>query len=354
MCYPKPGPRCAGHLRSHINALETRRAAAATAFIEGHTDDGADTLARELEHAREEYADTPTARRALIERIQSMPDGPEKSAAIDELEAATTRYRAKVAAYKHQQNTSKPPPLTVVGELEAHELSHLGIYTATLSDGRVVAHNVNGPNVTCPVCQAEPAKQANCRECAGRGKVDNIPFCPRNWDEVADGLFLGGHDNQPDGGDARVTDQFDVVVSLYSRDGFGPNDGIPHYTHTMIDGDLDPADHEHVHRLADHVVEAMEQHKRVLVRCQAGMNRSGLVSGLALVKQGWTTDEVLDKFRTARSEYVLFNQSFVDYLRTQEAELAGQRSRCTTCKGRRSFFGVTCEECDGKGYAASA
>jgi hypothetical protein len=207
--------------------------------------------------------------------------------------------------------------------VEAHELAHLGISTVHRSDGVTVARNNIGPGITCPFCHGEESRQEICSSCFGRGRILDVPFCPRPWDEVFSTptggvIHLGGHDCQPSGGSCKVTDQFDVVVSLYSRTGWGPDRGVEHHTHTMIDGDLDPSDHERIHELADRVVEAAEAGKRVLVRCQAGMNRSGLVTALALVKMGWEPDDAMDHMRSQRSPYVLFNESFVDFVRSTE------------------------------------
>ncbi|GAB2733748.1 protein-tyrosine phosphatase family protein [Nocardioides pakistanensis] len=231
-----------------------------------------------------------------------------------------------------------------------HELAHLGIHTVTLPNGKVVAHNTNGPGVVCPACRGVRARQATCAECFGRGKVSNVPFCERPWDEVTPGLHLGGHDCQPGNGDCRVTDQFDVVVSLYTREGYGPDEHIPHHTHTMIDGPLSEQDHPHLHRLADEVVAAVQRGDRVLVRCQAGMNRSGLVAGLAMMKMGWSCDDAVARMRQARSDYVLFNAEFVAYLRQQEDTTRGGRTVCGTCKGHGGFFGEPCTDCLGQGY----
>ena len=383
MCYPKPGPRCATYTRKRVAALEARTAEAAAAFATGEPSEGDPVgLARDLAAARDEHAESHTARHEAAVRINTMAEGADRVAAEADLAAAAARRAAKVAAYRatlsdqtgedqsSEDQTTREDRVTVlvdiavpagvnpvefVGELGEHELSHLGIFTATLADGRVVAHNTNGPNIVCPQCTGERDRQVNCAECAGRGMVGNVPYCPRNWDHVTEGLFLGGHDNQPGGGDARVSDQFDVVVSLYARDGYGPSDGVAHHTHEMIDGALDERDHDHIRRLATTVNEALDSNQTVLVRCLAGMNRSALVSGVALIQRGWTTDEAVSRMREVRSEYVLFNQHFVAFLRAEEARLASTRTRgrCTTCKGHQVFFGVPCETCAGSGYVAT-
>lgn len=214
--------------------------------------------------------------------------------------------------------------------VEEHELSHLGIYTVTRADGSIVARNTAKPACACPRCHGESEKQSTCPECAGRGVIYDIPHCDRPWDQIYEHpsggtLHLGGHVCQPAGGSCVVTDQFDTVVSLYSHDGFGPDPGIAHHTHTMIDGALDPADHDRVLELADEVVTAVSRGDAVMVRCMAGMNRSGLVAGLALVKIGWDADEAINHMREARSPYVLFNTDFTDFIRATAQKQNGDR-----------------------------
>jgi len=53
---------------------------------------------------------------------------------------------------------------------------------------------------------------------------------------------------------------------------------------------------------------------RVLVRCQAGLNRSGLVTALILMKEGLTAQDAIDLIRTKRHEDALFNTSFANWL----------------------------------------
>ncbi|KQP62903.1 hypothetical protein ASF47_17985 [Nocardioides sp. Leaf285] len=211
-------------------------------------------------------------------------------------------------------------------------MAHLGIVTRLLPDGTLVAENTTGGSVPCPHCRTtdgqrqDLAKQATCEPCAGRGVITQIPFCDRQWDQVmahpsGGGLWLGGHDCQPGGGDAKPRDRFDVVISLFTREGHEPAPGVEHHTHTMVDGPLDPADHARLDTLAETTRQRVEQGQDVMVRCQAGMNRSGLVAGMAMIKMGWRTDDVLARMRAARGPWVLFNTAFVDHLRTIEDDL---------------------------------
>lgn len=54
----------------------------------------------------------------------------------------------------------------------------------------------------------------------------------------------------------------------------------------------------------------------VLVHCQAGLNRSGLVTARSLMLRGWTADEAIALLREQRSPAVLCNPSFEAYLRS--------------------------------------
>ena len=54
--------------------------------------------------------------------------------------------------------------------------------------------------------------------------------------------------------------------------------------------------------------------EKVLVRCQAGWNRSGLATTLALMNYGYTAKGVIDLIRDRRSPHELCNKDFVRYL----------------------------------------
>jgi protein-tyrosine phosphatase len=57
----------------------------------------------------------------------------------------------------------------------------------------------------------------------------------------------------------------------------------------------------------------------VLIRCQAGMNRSSLITAMVLMKEGLSSDEAIDLIRKQRSEYCLSNQHFVEYLKNRDS-----------------------------------
>jgi len=56
--------------------------------------------------------------------------------------------------------------------------------------------------------------------------------------------------------------------------------------------------------------------KRVLIRCQAGINRSGLTMALVLLLDGYEPDDAIELMRSRRSSAVLINKDFEQLVRT--------------------------------------
>jgi hypothetical protein len=144
-------------------------------------------------------------------------------------------------------------------------------------------------------------------------------FAESSWNEIVPGLFVGGHYRR--GEDGRevpvvVTDEFDVVIDLYTRSGHGPEPGVQHHVARMPDDRLTPDQLADVSRLAEVAAAAVGDGKRVLVRCHAGYNRSGLVAAQALHRLGYSIDDAIFLVRYRRSRYALYNRFFVDYLTT--------------------------------------
>lgn len=61
--------------------------------------------------------------------------------------------------------------------------------------------------------------------------------------------------------------------------------------------------------------------KRVLIRCQAGLNRSGLVLGLVLIRAGYSGVEAINLMRSQRSRMCVCNESFEEYLLTVDPDI---------------------------------
>ena len=142
------------------------------------------------------------------------------------------------------------------------------------------------------------------------------------YSEVAPNLFMGGTD------DLATIDQpqelkhfngkneFDCVVTLYAwaapanwgveerRFGFPDADIIEEYLPTIIE-------------LAQWAHSKWASGKRVNIRCQAGLNRSGLVTALTLMISGMSADEAIDTLREKRSTYALCNGEYEHWLLTE-------------------------------------
>ena len=151
--------------------------------------------------------------------------------------------------------------------------------------------------------------------------VYDIGFDFPLWSEILPGLWLGGTDDN-DTIEAGVDiykprmitkDDFDTVVTLYAW--AQPVDWlVEEVRYGFYDSEISHIDFDAVERAADFAYQAWKSGKRVLIRCQAGINRSGLVMAHVLMKDRYTAREAIDLMREKRSKAVLLNKHFVDYL----------------------------------------
>lgn len=151
--------------------------------------------------------------------------------------------------------------------------------------------------------------------------MSEIPWCSEPYSEIVPNLWMGGHvqasEDDPDVGvPVRIGKDFDVVFSLYETDLWdcGPDCAVPHFVYRIPDGPLNDAQKEAVAAFGAFAGGAVSLGKKVLVRCQAGYNRSGLTVGYALMAMGHGAQEAVDLIRCGRSPYALCNPAFVEYL----------------------------------------
>jgi hypothetical protein len=148
------------------------------------------------------------------------------------------------------------------------------------------------------------------------------------YSEVAPNLFMGGtHDDAVINLPQRLRNfdgknEFDCVVTLYAwaapanwgveerRFGFPDADLIADYIPTIVE-------------LAFWAHAKWKAGKRVNIRCQAGLNRSGIVTALTLMIDGMSADQAIDTLRKKRSTYALCNGEFEHWLLTEAAEVIG-------------------------------
>lgn len=152
-----------------------------------------------------------------------------------------------------------------------------------------------------------------------RRREGDVPEPRTRWDEITTGLWVGGHVWSDAGHrhqDVVVRDEFDVVISLYSRDGHGPDDNVEHHVVPIPDDWLTADEIDRVQRIALTAADAVRAGRKVLVRCYSGYNRSGLVAAQALIELGHDAEGAIDRVRLRRSPWALHNAAFEQYLLT--------------------------------------
>ncbi len=79
-----------------------------------------------------------------------------------------------------------------------------------------------------------------------------------------------------------------------------------------------------IRSLAEFALQMMREGHKVLVRCQAGHNRSGLVTARVLIADGWSPTDAVSKVRDARGPLALTNRAFVDWLLNEGEQTPSQ------------------------------
>ena len=149
-----------------------------------------------------------------------------------------------------------------------------------------------------------------------------------DWDfplhsEILPGLWVGGTDDMDTieySGNLHAPKEitkkeFDAVVTLYAW--ANPVDWmVEEMRFGFYDSDVDHIDREALASAVGFARSKWKSGKKVLIRCQAGLNRSGLTAALVLMQSGYTADEAIALLRDKRSKYVLCNGEFEAFLRT--------------------------------------
>ena len=142
---------------------------------------------------------------------------------------------------------------------------------------------------------------------------------PQLYSMVAPNLFQGGTDdldvihlaqtnNRP-----RTDLPFDAIVTMYAW--ARPADwNIQEFRYGVPDASIKDIDLDRLRQAVDFGYDRWKQGDRVLVRCQAGLNRSGLVTALIMIKDGLTPQEAINYIRESRGPDALFNENFHAWL----------------------------------------
>lgn len=123
---------------------------------------------------------------------------------------------------------------------------------------------------------------------------------------VVGGLYQGGCFNG-----VLLPDSFDFVLSLYPWEKYRLTGDTTRKEVKMYDS-LEQA-FDQVDELAQEVADLLAEGRTVLVHCQAGLNRSGLLAARALMFMGHTGKEAIELLRR-RSPLVLCNEAFEEWI----------------------------------------
>jgi hypothetical protein len=143
------------------------------------------------------------------------------------------------------------------------------------------------------------------------------------WTEILPGLWQGGThetDTIHDRGVSRyqpTKDDFDTVITMAALSN-GVGWAVKELRFAIYDGDMTDFEPESdLKFLVDQAHADWKSGKRVLIRCQAGLNRSGLVLALTLIKEGFSPEEAIELMREKRGPNAMCNPIFERWLLTE-------------------------------------
>ena len=133
---------------------------------------------------------------------------------------------------------------------------------------------------------------------------------------VEGNLWQGGC---PDYGHVSLPEGFDYVLSLYPWGKYDMPTGCERDEVRMYDS-LDQG-FDQVDELARGIKQRLDRGQTVLIHCQAGLNRSGLLTARVLTLMGKTAAEALALLRKQRSHLVVCNEAFEEWLLALDDEV---------------------------------
>lgn len=160
-------------------------------------------------------------------------------------------------------------------------------------------------------------------EVVQRHVPDGLNTQPDLYNEILPGLWQGGTSreqviDQPQllTRFSEVERQFDAVATLYAW--AAPFQwGVEERRLGFPDGELINEYIPQIESIAEWANEHWSAGRRVLIRCAGGLNRSGLVTALTLIKSGRSAAQAIELVQAGRGPQALGNRSFVEWLRLQ-------------------------------------
>lgn len=116
-----------------------------------------------------------------------------------------------------------------------------------------------------------------------------------------------------------LPDEIQHVVSLYPWERYTNRHELRSLLSVFLYDEVGAVDSDRILSIAEWVNACCDDGP-TLVHCQAGLNRSGMVAGAALILRGHSADEAIDLLRSRRSPAVLCNPSFEEWLRGLEVD----------------------------------
>lgn len=140
------------------------------------------------------------------------------------------------------------------------------------------------------------------------------------WSEILPGLWQGGTLEEDKYRQYSVPliskREFDSVFTLYAL-----ANPVDWFVKEFRFGFMDSEDTEFDTALLKRVVALAhgdwKRGERVLIRCQAGLNRSGIITALVLISDGYEASEAIKLMREKRNDWVLFNPHFEKWILKQ-------------------------------------
>lgn len=141
------------------------------------------------------------------------------------------------------------------------------------------------------------------------------PFSVPLISHVSGNLYQGGCiDGVP------LPSGIEHVISLYQSEAYRPHDGVKSWLSVKMFDAAELPDEQMLWTIAQHVHRCCALGP-TLVHCQAGLNRSGMISALALILYGKKPEEAVAVLREARCDAVLCNPTFEEFVLNCEATL---------------------------------
>jgi len=142
---------------------------------------------------------------------------------------------------------------------------------------------------------------------------------PQLHSMIVPNLFQGGTDDldvihlAQESNHPRTDLPFDAIVTMYAW--ARPADwNIQEFRYGVPDASISDIDLNRLRQAVEFGYDRWKAGDRVLVRCQAGLNRSGLVLALILIKDGLTPQEAINRIRDNRGPDALYNEDFRAWL----------------------------------------